>query len=219
MSGRFDLSRLGLIRFRGDVPKGGAYRQRRASSRKVKDLPPVYAGIAQAGHVHGVVILETTIARDGKVQDAKVLRSIPELDQAAHANIRQVNFSGASSFWREVAGPHSELVSRNRATGAAVYCLARARSPRPTAAKCRSRSDRFSSLETPVAAVVSRSLSAACVRLARRRVRDEGSSRAPGFVRVATCCEGFSIRKSRTPQVFARVGFGALLKPTAIREP
>jgi hypothetical protein len=100
-------------------------------------------------------------------------------------------------------------------------CLLPASRSKPSTdcGKCRSRSDRFSSLETPIAAVVSRSLSAACARLARRRVRDEGSSRAPGSCESQPAAKVFQSRKSRTPQVFARVGFGALLKPTAIREP
>jgi hypothetical protein len=38
-----------------------------------------YPAIAQAGRVEGIVIIEATIGVSGKVQDAKVLRSIPLL--------------------------------------------------------------------------------------------------------------------------------------------
>jgi protein TonB len=43
--------------------------------------------------VQGVVILETVIGPDGKVQDARVLRSIPLLDQAAVESVRQWEFT------------------------------------------------------------------------------------------------------------------------------
>jgi len=50
---------------------------------KTKDHKPVYPAIAQSARVQGVVIIEATIGPDGKVQDARVLRSIPLLDAAA----------------------------------------------------------------------------------------------------------------------------------------
>jgi protein TonB len=43
--------------------------------------------------VQGVVILEVIIGSDGKVQDARVLRSIPLLDQAAVDAVRQWEFT------------------------------------------------------------------------------------------------------------------------------
>jgi protein TonB len=56
---------------------------------KIVDVRPVLpAAAAQAG-VRGVVILEVTIGRDGSVTDAKVLRSIPLLDQAAIDAVKQ----------------------------------------------------------------------------------------------------------------------------------
>jgi protein TonB len=50
---------------------------------RVKDVPPVYPEIARKSRVQGVVILEATIGADGRVQEARVLRSVPLLDQAA----------------------------------------------------------------------------------------------------------------------------------------
>jgi protein TonB len=50
---------------------------------KVKEVQPVYPAIAQSARVAGTVIIEATIGADGKVIDAKVLRSVPMLDQAA----------------------------------------------------------------------------------------------------------------------------------------
>ena len=50
---------------------------------KIRDVKPIYPAIAQSARVQGVVIVEATIGPDGTVQSAKVLRSIPLLDQAA----------------------------------------------------------------------------------------------------------------------------------------
>ena len=50
---------------------------------KVRDVRPEYPPDAQASRVQGVVILEALIDPSGRVTEAKVLRSIPLLDQAA----------------------------------------------------------------------------------------------------------------------------------------
>jgi periplasmic protein TonB len=60
---------------------------------KTKDVRPVYPPIAQSARVQGVVIIEATIGADGKVKDAKVLRSIPLLDQAAVDAVKQWVFT------------------------------------------------------------------------------------------------------------------------------
>ena len=57
--------------------------------KKIKDVKPVYPAIAQSARVAGVVTIEATIGPDGKVIDAKVVRSIPLLDQAALDAVRQ----------------------------------------------------------------------------------------------------------------------------------
>jgi TonB family protein len=56
---------------------------------KVKDVTPVYPAIAKSANVSGEVAIEATIGTDGKVSDAKVVRSIPLLDQAALDAVRQ----------------------------------------------------------------------------------------------------------------------------------
>jgi protein TonB len=56
---------------------------------RVKNVNPTYPPIAQSARVQGVVIIEATIGVDGRVQDTKVLRSIPLLDQAAVDAVRQ----------------------------------------------------------------------------------------------------------------------------------
>lgn len=61
--------------------------------KKIRDVRPVYPPEAETAGIQGVIILETTIAADGRVSDAKVLRSIPMLDQAALDAVRQWEFT------------------------------------------------------------------------------------------------------------------------------
>jgi len=60
---------------------------------KIRDVKPVYPAIAQSARVQGVVIIEATIGPNGRVQDARVLRSIPLLDQAALDAVKQWEFT------------------------------------------------------------------------------------------------------------------------------
>lgn len=59
---------------------------------KVRDVRPEYPPIAQMSRLQGVVILETLIDPSGRVTEAKVLRSIPLLDQAAVDAVLQWEF-------------------------------------------------------------------------------------------------------------------------------
>ncbi len=60
---------------------------------RVVNVNPVYPPDAKDARVQGVVILEVLIGADGKVEQAKVLRSIPMLDQAAIDAVRQWEFT------------------------------------------------------------------------------------------------------------------------------
>ena len=60
---------------------------------KIKDVPPIYPPIAQSARVSGVVIIEATIGVDGSVMDARVIRAVALLDQAALDAVRQWKFS------------------------------------------------------------------------------------------------------------------------------
>jgi protein TonB len=53
----------------------------------------VYPPEAQAAGVSGVVILEVLIGGDGRVSNAKVLRSVPLLDQAAIDSVLQWEYT------------------------------------------------------------------------------------------------------------------------------
>jgi protein TonB len=60
---------------------------------KTHHVNPQYPPIAQAAGVSGIVIVEAMIGADGRVVDAKVLRSVPLLDQAALDAVRQWEFT------------------------------------------------------------------------------------------------------------------------------
>jgi len=57
--------------------------------RLIKKVDPVYPEIARLAGVEGVVILEVKTDTYGRVQDARILRSIPLLDQAAIDAVKQ----------------------------------------------------------------------------------------------------------------------------------
>src|SRR5262245_27992522 len=59
------------------------------SPRKIHDVRPVWPDAARRAGVQGIVIVEFTIGVDGAVADARILRGIPLLDQAALACVRQ----------------------------------------------------------------------------------------------------------------------------------
>ena len=61
--------------------------------QKIRDVAPRYPSIAQASRVEGIVILEALISEDGSVQNVKVLRGKPLLDQAAVDAVRQWLFT------------------------------------------------------------------------------------------------------------------------------
>src|SRR5262249_30640810 len=52
-----------------------------------------YPPIAQSARVQGVVIIEAVIGPNGMIQEAKVLRSIPLLDQAALDAVKQWQYT------------------------------------------------------------------------------------------------------------------------------
>jgi TonB family protein len=67
---------------------GGAVRP----PTKVVGVKPTYPEDAKAAHIEGVVILGIVIGDDGSVIETTVLRSIPDLDQAAVDAVTQWEF-------------------------------------------------------------------------------------------------------------------------------
>ena len=56
-------------------------------------VSPVYPPIAVSAKVEGVVILEATVGRDGRVEEVRVLRSVPLLDNAARDAVLQWEYA------------------------------------------------------------------------------------------------------------------------------
>lgn len=77
------LMPAGPIRVGNDVP----------APRKIKDVRPTSPTDAQAAGAQGVVVLDATIDPQGKVSNARVVRSVPLLDAAAVAAVRQWEFT------------------------------------------------------------------------------------------------------------------------------
>jgi protein TonB len=71
------------------VRTGGAIRE----PKKISGAPPVYPEIARQARIGGLVIVEAVIDEGGFVTDARVLRSVPMLDAAALAALRQWRYT------------------------------------------------------------------------------------------------------------------------------
>ena len=57
--------------------------------RKLKHVTPEYPDLARQARVTGIVIVEAVIGEDGRVGEISMLRSIPMLDEAAVAAVKQ----------------------------------------------------------------------------------------------------------------------------------
>ena len=62
---------------------------------KIVNVEPIYPALAQSARVQGVVILEVVIGVSGRVESVQVLKSIPLLDAAALAAVRQWQYRPA----------------------------------------------------------------------------------------------------------------------------
>jgi TonB family protein len=60
---------------------------------KIKHVPPIYPPEAMSARAQGFVMLEVFIDERGTVRDARVIRSIPPLDEAALQSVRQWVFT------------------------------------------------------------------------------------------------------------------------------
>jgi protein TonB len=60
---------------------------------KLRDVRPQYPQIAQSARVAGIVIIEATISPQGKVTNARVLRGVPLLNDAALDAVRQWEYT------------------------------------------------------------------------------------------------------------------------------
>jgi protein TonB len=84
-----EVSTAVAVPFPNIVRVGGVVR----APTKVRDAAPVYPEGARASGVQGIVILELTLGVDGTVAEARVVRSVPGLDEAALAAVQQWAFT------------------------------------------------------------------------------------------------------------------------------
>jgi protein TonB len=61
--------------------------------QKLNEVNPAYPPIAMQAHIEGIVIIEATINESGNVVNARVLRSVPLLDQAAVEAVKQWRYT------------------------------------------------------------------------------------------------------------------------------
>lgn len=107
---------LGQLRDERDVAERRAERERLnapitvppAPLRLVKRVEPLYPPIAQSAHISGIVVLNITVAPDGHVSNATVVKSLPLFDQAAIDAVQRWRYEPPSggqpiSFLIEVA--------------------------------------------------------------------------------------------------------------------
>jgi protein TonB len=85
------------------LPGFGEYVYVEELPEAITKVPPVYPDIAREANVDGTVMVQALVGRDGKVRDTKVVKSIPMLDAAAIAAVKQWVFKPALSNNKPVA--------------------------------------------------------------------------------------------------------------------
>lgn len=63
---------------------------------KVRDVRPVFPPVAIASGIQGTVVVEAAVDRQGRVVDARIVESVPLLDQSALDAVRQWRFDPAT---------------------------------------------------------------------------------------------------------------------------
>jgi TonB family protein len=86
-----------------ELPKFGEYVYVEELAEAVTRVPPDYPEEARRAHVDGVVLIHALVDREGRVRDARVVKSIPMLDEAAEKAVRQYVFKPALVNQKPVA--------------------------------------------------------------------------------------------------------------------
>jgi protein TonB len=86
-----------------DMPKFGDYVYVEELPEAVTRIPPNYPDMAREAGVDGTVMVQALVGKDGRVRDVRVVKSIPMLDDAAKAAVRQWVFKPALSTNKPVA--------------------------------------------------------------------------------------------------------------------
>jgi TonB family protein len=86
-----------------DLPKLGDYVYVEELPEAVTKVQPDYPELARSANVDGLVLVQALVGKDGRVKDAKVVKSIPMLDAYALAAVKQWVFKPALSNNKPVA--------------------------------------------------------------------------------------------------------------------
>ena len=86
-----------------ELPKYGEYVYVEELPEAITKVNPQYPDIAREASVDGTVMVQALVGRDGRVKDTRVVKSIPMLDAAAVAAVRQWVFKPALSNNKPVA--------------------------------------------------------------------------------------------------------------------
>ena len=85
------------------LPSFGEYVYTDELPEKITHVQPVYPDIAREAGVDGTVMVQALVGKDGRVKEARVMKSIPMLDAAALAAVKQWVFKPALSNNKPVA--------------------------------------------------------------------------------------------------------------------
>jgi protein TonB len=85
------------------LPKFGEYVYVEELPEAITKVPPSYPDLAREANVDGTVMVQALVGKDGKVKDTKVVKSIPMLNDAALAAVKQWVFKPALSNNKPVA--------------------------------------------------------------------------------------------------------------------
>ena len=86
-----------------ELPKLGEYVYVEELPEAVTKVQPDYPDLARSANVDGTVLVQALVGKDGRVKDAKVVKSIAMLDAAAVAAVKQWVFKPALSNNKPVA--------------------------------------------------------------------------------------------------------------------
>ena len=85
------------------LPAFGEYVYVEELPEAIVRVPPTYPRDALAARVEGLVMVQALVLRDGTVADVRIVKSIPPLDAAAAAAVRQWRFKPAMANGQPVA--------------------------------------------------------------------------------------------------------------------
>ena len=86
-----------------ELPKLGEYVYVEELPEAITKVPPEYPDLARSANVDGTVLVQALVGKDGHVKDAKVVKSVAMLDDAAIKAVRQWVFKPALSNNKPVA--------------------------------------------------------------------------------------------------------------------